>query len=83
MTKNRTKRILSEQMLIALRSGLSVEDLLDSVAMAVAAKLSLSTREPDPRYRRELNLFYRSTIRHLRAARGSIEAAGVAAKKLA
>lgn len=76
------KQQLAHQMLGALREGLSVEDLLDSVAMAVAAKLELSRMEPSPRYRRELSIFYKTTLRRLHAARRQTALDGNVARRL-
>jgi len=83
VTKVRAKRRLANLILSHLRAGLSVEDMIDSVAMAVAAKLALAKHERSERYRRELELFYRSTIKRLGTARDSIEKDGQMARRRA
>ena len=83
MTKDHAKRHLAHLMLSHLRAGLSVEDLIDSVAMAVASKLDLAKHESSARYRRELAMFYRLTLKRLGNARDGIEEDGRTARRQA
>jgi hypothetical protein len=79
--KQRVKRRLAEHLYDGLMSGLSVEDLVDALTMAVNRRLQLARNEPSAAYRNELRLFYVATMRVLSQARGGIDRAGRAARK--
>jgi hypothetical protein len=83
VTKDKAKRHLAHLMLAELMRGLSVEDLIDSMAMAVASKLAMAKHERSARYRRELDIFYRATIKRLGTARDGIEKDGHMARRRA
>lgn len=76
-------KYLADSMFRALDEGMSVEDILGALVVAVDMRRKHSAHERNRRYRQELKLFYEETSALLKAAMHQVEKAGEVAKAMA
>ncbi len=82
ITRANVRAKLSEYMFSLLNAGITVEDLLESILLAIENRRLVSHSQPDPKYRYELLIFYEDASQIMRDAIRRTEIAGRSARRL-